>query len=69
MTVTMKANRIHVFGGPEVILFEDVPRPTPVLIAGPPRSASRCSPIDYLCELVERKKQNCQRFASHAGDT
>ena len=29
MTVTMKANRIHVFGGPEVILFEDVPRPTP----------------------------------------
>jgi NADPH:quinone reductase-like Zn-dependent oxidoreductase len=25
----MKANRIHVFGGPEVILFEDVPRPTP----------------------------------------
>lgn len=29
MTVTMKANRIHVFGRPEVILFEDVPRPTP----------------------------------------
>jgi NADPH:quinone reductase-like Zn-dependent oxidoreductase len=29
MTVIMKANRIHVFGGPEVILFEDVPRPTP----------------------------------------
>jgi len=29
MTVTMKANRIHVFGGPEVILFEDVLRPTP----------------------------------------
>jgi NADPH:quinone reductase-like Zn-dependent oxidoreductase len=29
MTATMKANRIHVFGGPEVILFEDVPRPTP----------------------------------------
>ena len=29
MTVTMKANRIHRFGGPEVILFEDVPRPTP----------------------------------------
>jgi len=29
MTMTMKANRIHVFGGPEVILFEDVPRPTP----------------------------------------
>ncbi len=29
MPVTMKANRIHVFGGPEVILFEDVPRPTP----------------------------------------
>ena len=29
VTVTMKANRIHVFGGPEVILFEDVPRPTP----------------------------------------
>jgi NADPH:quinone reductase-like Zn-dependent oxidoreductase len=29
MTVTMKANRIHVFGGPEVILFEDVPRPKP----------------------------------------
>lgn len=29
MTVTMKANCIHVFGGPEVILFEDVPRPTP----------------------------------------
>lgn len=29
MAVTMKANRIHVFGGPEVILFEDVPRPTP----------------------------------------
>ena len=28
-TVTMKANRMHVFGGPEVILFEDVPRPTP----------------------------------------
>jgi hypothetical protein len=28
-TVAMKANRIHVFGGPEVILFEDVPRPTP----------------------------------------
>ena len=27
-TVTMKANRMHVFGGPEVILFEDVP-PTP----------------------------------------
>jgi len=25
----MKANRIHVFGGPEVILFEDVLRPTP----------------------------------------
>ena len=25
----MKANRIHMFGGPEVILFEDVPRPTP----------------------------------------
>ena len=29
MSVTMKANRIHRFGGPEVILFEDVPRPTP----------------------------------------
>lgn len=29
MTVTMKANRIHVFGGPEVILFEDLPCPTP----------------------------------------
>ena len=29
MTVTMKGNRIHVFGGPDVILFEDVPRPTP----------------------------------------
>ena len=29
MTVTMKANRIHVFGGPEVILFEDIPRPAP----------------------------------------
>jgi NADPH:quinone reductase-like Zn-dependent oxidoreductase len=29
MGITMKANRIHVFGGPEVILFEDVPRPTP----------------------------------------
>ena len=29
MTVTMKANRIHRFGGPEVILFEDVPRPRP----------------------------------------
>ena len=29
MTVAMKANRIHRFGGPEVILFEDVPRPTP----------------------------------------
>jgi NADPH:quinone reductase-like Zn-dependent oxidoreductase len=29
MTVTMKANRVHRFGGPEVILFEDVPRPTP----------------------------------------
>ena len=29
MTVTMKANRIHVFEGPEIILFEDVPRPTP----------------------------------------
>lgn len=29
MSVTMKANRIRVFGGPEVILFEDVPRPTP----------------------------------------
>ena len=29
MIVTMKANRIHVFGGPEVILFEAVPRPTP----------------------------------------
>jgi NADPH:quinone reductase-like Zn-dependent oxidoreductase len=29
MSVTMKANRIHVVGGPEVILFEDVPRPTP----------------------------------------
>jgi NADPH:quinone reductase-like Zn-dependent oxidoreductase len=27
--MTMKADRIHVFGGPEVILFEDVPRPTP----------------------------------------
>ncbi len=27
--MTMKANRIHVFGGPEVILFEDVLRPTP----------------------------------------
>lgn len=25
----MKANRVHVFGGPEVILFEEVPRPTP----------------------------------------
>jgi NADPH:quinone reductase-like Zn-dependent oxidoreductase len=25
----MKANRIHVFGGPEVIRLEDVPRPTP----------------------------------------
>ena len=29
MSVTMKANRIHSFGGPEVILFEDVPRPVP----------------------------------------
>ena len=29
MTATMKANRIHWFGGPEVILFEDMPRPTP----------------------------------------
>ena len=29
MTATMKANRIHMFGGPEVILFEYVPRPTP----------------------------------------
>jgi NADPH:quinone reductase-like Zn-dependent oxidoreductase len=26
---TMKANRIHAFGGPEAIQFEDVPRPTP----------------------------------------
>ena len=26
--MTMKANRIHVFGVPEIILFEDVPRPT-----------------------------------------
>ena len=26
MTATMKANRIHRFGGPEVILFEDLPR-------------------------------------------
>jgi NADPH:quinone reductase-like Zn-dependent oxidoreductase len=25
----MKANRVHRFGGPEVILFEDLPRPTP----------------------------------------
>jgi NADPH:quinone reductase-like Zn-dependent oxidoreductase len=25
----MKANRVHAFGGPEVIVFEDVPRPTP----------------------------------------
>lgn len=29
MTGMMKANRIHVFGGPEVIVFEDVPRPAP----------------------------------------
>lgn len=29
MTVTMKANRVHAFGGPEVIAFEDVQRPTP----------------------------------------
>jgi NADPH:quinone reductase-like Zn-dependent oxidoreductase len=29
MTLTMKVDRIHVFGGPEVILFEDVLRPTP----------------------------------------
>src|SRR3974377_396896 len=29
MTVTIKGNHIHVFGGPEVILFEDVLRPTP----------------------------------------
>ena len=29
MSVTMKANRIRVFGGPEIIQFEDVPRPTP----------------------------------------
>jgi hypothetical protein len=28
MAVTTKANLIHVFGGPELILFEDVPRPT-----------------------------------------
>ena len=29
MSLTMKANRIHRFGGPEVILFEDVPRSAP----------------------------------------
>src|SRR6516225_2590161 len=29
MAVTMKANRIHVFGSPDVIVFEDVPCPTP----------------------------------------
>jgi hypothetical protein len=29
MTVAMKANRIHVFGGPEVILFEDGRSATP----------------------------------------
>jgi NADPH:quinone reductase-like Zn-dependent oxidoreductase len=29
MARRLKANRIHVFGGPEVILFEYVPRPTP----------------------------------------
>ncbi len=26
---TMKAIRIHSFGGPEVLKYEDVPRPTP----------------------------------------
>src|SRR3984893_1083686 len=30
-TQTMKAIRIHAFGGPEVLVYEDVPRPT----AGP----------------------------------
>jgi NADPH:quinone reductase-like Zn-dependent oxidoreductase len=29
MSVTMKANRVHVFGGPEVVRFEDIPRPIP----------------------------------------
>lgn len=29
MAITMKANRVHVFGGPEVIVFEDISRPTP----------------------------------------
>lgn len=29
MPTTMKACRVHAFGGPEAILFEDVPRPTP----------------------------------------
>ena len=29
MILTMKANRVHAFGGPEVIVFEDIPRPTP----------------------------------------
>src|SRR5215472_16765823 len=29
MTETMKAVRIHSFGGPDVLCFEDVPKPEP----------------------------------------
>jgi len=29
MSATMKANRLHGFGGPEAIAFEDAPRPVP----------------------------------------
>ncbi|HWI57176.1 MAG TPA: NADP-dependent oxidoreductase, partial [Bacillota bacterium] len=31
MTATMKAVRIHAFGGPEVLAYEEVPRPEPAI--------------------------------------
>src|SRR5438045_639996 len=48
MTATMKAVQIHAFGGPDVLQFEEVPRPEPrkgeMLIRV---SAAGVNPVDW----------------------
>ena len=54
----MKAIRIHEFGGPEVLKYEDAPRPSPaadeVLIKV---YASGVNPVDYKIRAGVRKEK------------
>jgi len=56
---TMKAVRIHSFGGPDVLKFEDLPCPEPkqdeVLVRV---VAASVNPIDYKIRLGQRVKQD-----------